>query len=96
MITVYYSNGALVVAGHTNFAKKNDIVCAAISGIVYGAISWFDKKEAKIIINEKNNKISFELIKFNKKKIDQRIFLLVKQLKTIQQKYKKNIIIRKK
>ena len=96
MITVYYSNGALVVAGHANFAKKNDIVCAAISGIVYGAISWFDKKEAKIIINEKNNKISFELIKFNKKKIDQRIFLLVKQLKTIQQKYKKNIIIRKK
>ena len=39
MITICYSNSSLVVTGHANFAKKNDIVCAAISGIVYGALN---------------------------------------------------------
>ena len=95
MITICYSNSSLVVTGHANFAKKNDIVCAAVSGIVYGALSWFDGKEAKIIISKKENKISIELFKFNKKKIDQRIFFLIKKLKTIQQKYKKNILLKK-
>ena len=95
MITIHYSNASIVVIGHANFANKNDIVCAAISGIVYGAISWFNDKEVKIDINEKENKISIKLLKFRKKKIDQRIFLLIKQLKTIQQKYRKNITIKK-
>lgn len=95
MITIRYSNSLLDVVGHANFTKKNDIVCAAISGIIYGALSWFKKTEAKIIINKKENKISIELFKFNKKIIDQRIFLLIKQLKIIQQKYKKNISIQK-
>ena len=96
MITICYSNSSLVVMGHANFAKKNDIVCAAISGIIYGAMSWFAKKEVKITVNKEENKISIELIKFKKKKVDRRIFFLVKQLKTIQQKYKKYIIVVKK
>lgn len=95
MIIIHYSNDSLVVSGHANFAKKNDVVCAAVSGIVYGALGWFNKKEAKIIINKEENKISIELIKFKNKKIDRRIFFLVKQLKVIQQKYKKNISIQK-
>lgn len=95
MITIRYSNSSLVVVGHANFAKENDIVCAAVSGVVYGALNWFKKKEAKIIINKKENKISVRLFKFNKKIIDQRIFLLIKQLKTIQKQFKKNILIQK-
>ena len=97
MITIYYSNSSVVVVGHANFANKNDIVCAAISGIIYGAISWFSKKEAKILVNKRENWISIKLFKCDTKKeiIDQRIFLLIKQLKTIQQKYKKNISIQK-
>lgn len=95
MITIHYSNGSIVVIGHANFANKNDIVCAAVSGIVYGAISWFNKKEAKIIVNKKKNKISIKLFRLNHDKIDQRISLLIKQLKTIQQKYRKNISIQK-
>ena len=95
MITIRYSNSSLVVAGHADFAKENDIVCAAVSGIVYGALSWFKKKESKIIINKKENKISITLFKFDKKTIDQRLFLLIKQLKTIQKQYKKNISIQK-
>ena len=39
MIKIRYSNRSLVVVVHVNFTKKKDIVCAAVPGIVFRALS---------------------------------------------------------
>lgn len=93
MIIVKYTKNKLKINGHANFTKtSNDIVCAAISGIVFGSLSWFKPKEAKIEINKKKNFISITLLQ-KTKDLQHLILLIVKQIKVIENKYKKNVVV---
>lgn len=76
MIYIDFYLDGFKINGHANFAKKGyDIVCSAISGISFGSINWFEKKDIllfksdekkpeliiKITLNKKN-KIGISLI----------------------------------
>lgn len=48
----FYKNG-FEVSGHANYAQHgSDIVCAGVSGIVNGALNWFDEKNVLIKIHD--------------------------------------------
>lgn len=90
MIIINDNKDSIVISGHANFAKNGyDLVCAAISAIVFGAINSFqsiDEKEIKIKKNNiliKKNKMSTEdKIRFN---------MMMSQIQTVANNYPKNI-----
>ncbi|WP_027124073.1 ribosomal-processing cysteine protease Prp [Mycoplasmoides pirum] len=52
MLLITFYAGGMKIEGHALFKPKGeDIVCAAISGIVLGGINWFDPKNIKIVSN---------------------------------------------
>ncbi len=71
----------------------SDIICAGISSIVFGTMNALDKNnfKGKINIDKKENKISILEIAIKEQQIIDTMFW---QLKTIEDKYKKNIIIK--
>lgn len=93
MIIIEIKDYSISVSGHAGYAKKGqDIVCAAISAIVQSSSTWFTSKDAKYIQNDKENAIQISLIKKNESN-NQKLELLIKQLKFIQKQYKKYIKI---
>lgn len=81
MIKIVYTDKSLAISGHANSDRKGkDLVCAAVSGIYLGALSWFKSNEIKL--GQTEDKQTLTLVKQtsdNKTKLE----LLVKQLKTI-------------
>lgn len=62
MLAITFYAGGVKIEGHAFFAPKgDDIVCAAISGIVLGGLNWYDPKDLSIQRSERNNIFSFEL-----------------------------------
>ncbi|WP_027119315.1 ribosomal-processing cysteine protease Prp [[Mycoplasma] testudinis] len=62
MLAITFYAGGIKIEGHAFFAPKgDDIVCAAISGIVLGGLNWYDPKDINIQRVEKNNIFLFEL-----------------------------------
>ena len=94
MITIDYDKNSIVVTGHANYADNGkDIVCAGVSAIVMGAINWFNDEDIVLSIDN-TRKIELSLI--NKTKSNQeKINLILIQLKSIELKYKKNIKFKK-
>lgn len=95
MIDIKYARSSIKITGHAMFAKKgNDIVCAGVSAIVFGAIKWFDPQDIRLEQNKKDNSICLTLkncSKENMKLLD----LIVKQLKPITKHYSQYVKIRK-
>ena len=92
MIIINNNKNSITINGHANFAKKgHDIVCAAISAIVFGAINSLKSineneikiKKSNILI--KKNKMS------NKDKI--KLNMMMSQIQTVAVNYPKNIKI---
>lgn len=84
----------IVVSGHADFCrKKSDIVCSAISAIVFGTLNALDKQTAEsvnLLVND--NEVQFIVIKSND--INQIILkTMIYQLETIVESYKKNLKI---
>ena len=95
MICIKYTNRSIKVTGHACYAKKgNDIVCAGVSAIIFGAIKWFKPQDIKLEQNKKDNSIKLTLKKCSKENM-MLLDLIVKQLKPITTKYNKYIKISK-
>ena len=95
MINIKYTKNSISIAGHACQAKKGqDIVCAATSGIFFGAaLGWFKKNETRMYV-ECGNGLKLELVK--KTKANQLLIeLLVKQLTILARNKKKYIKITK-
>jgi len=95
MINVIYKDNWIEISGHANSAPKGkDLVCAGVSAIVLSATSWFKKGEAVFAKDDESNAIRIILVK--KTKANQnKLSLLIKQLKALQKQYKKHISVRK-
>lgn len=94
MIIIKYTKTSISLSGHSKFATKgNDIVCAGVSAIFFGALlSWFNKKDIKIHQLKTNNKVDLVLINQDKSNLV-KVALMVKQLKQLAKNYKKFIKI---
>ena len=95
MIVISYTKNSIQLSGHACQAPKGkDIVCAGVSAIFFGSLSWFKAKDIKLIYNKKNNGVKLELI--NKTKTNQQYLgLIVKQLKPMAYDFKKYIKLSK-
>lgn len=95
MILVNFYKNGFIVEGHSNYSTEGtDIVCSAVSGIVLGSLNWF--KRISVI----DFKITEEppYIKLLLKETSENILalsLLLKQLESIESKYKKYLLIKK-
>ncbi|MDE7075582.1 MAG: ribosomal-processing cysteine protease Prp [Malacoplasma sp.] len=87
MIHIDFYLDGFKISGHAKYATKGkDIVCAAISGICFGSINWFNKKD--IIIFESNEEKAELTLKVNlTEKNKMGISLIETQIKTISYSY---------
>ncbi|MDE6646056.1 MAG: ribosomal-processing cysteine protease Prp [Malacoplasma sp.] len=87
MIHIDFYLDGFKISGHAKYATKGkDIVCAAISGICFGSINWFNKKD--IIIFESNEEKAELTLKVNlTEKNKMGISLIETQIKTISDSY---------
>lgn len=81
------------ISGHAYSAPKgNDLVCAAVSGIVFGILNSLDnKKNNRIVVKDNFVKISVLNLKDNKNQII--LNVLKKSLITVEKENKRNIKI---
>lgn len=91
----YNSYQEIVISGHAEFATKgNDIVCSAISGIVFGILNALDQQcrdSIKIITTDAN--IAIKVLRVNE--VNQIVLqTMIYQLQTIVEQYPKNIKIK--
>ncbi|WP_027063118.1 ribosomal-processing cysteine protease Prp [Mesoplasma seiffertii] len=81
------------ISGHANAGNYgNDLVCAAITGIVSGAMNAFDinhKTDVEMQVLE--NKIIIEVVNLNNDELQTMLKMLQIQLDTIAVQYPKNV-----
>jgi len=86
----------LRVSGHANAGEYNhDLVCAAITGIVTGALNGFDLNyhdDVELIVKE--NDIQINVKNLNNHDLQIVFEFLINQLKTITVQYPKNAILK--
>ncbi|MBQ0045751.1 MAG: ribosomal-processing cysteine protease Prp [Mycoplasma sp.] len=95
MIVISYTKNSIQLSGHAGQAQKGkDIVCAGVSAIFFGSLTWFKAKDIRLNYNKKTNAVKLELV--NKTKTNQSyIALIVKQLKPMAYDFKKYIKLSK-
>ncbi|MCQ3907527.1 MAG: ribosomal-processing cysteine protease Prp [Mycoplasmoidaceae bacterium] len=95
MIKITYTKNSISLTGHACQAPKGkDIVCAGISAIFFGSLSWFKAEDITLVYNKKVNGVKLELV--NKSKQNQAyIALIVKQLTPMAYDFKKYIKLSK-
>lgn len=95
MVQVEWNHQKIKISGHANFAPKGeDIVCAGVSSIIYGALNWFDPQTIKVDIDNRTSTINLEVIDdFTKNK--SYLELIIKQLEALEANYQEYIKIRK-
>lgn len=95
MININIYNNGLIVNNHANFATNgNDIVCAGISSIVMGSLSWFDLNDIiDYVIDEKEPLIKIVLNMSNKNRIA--LSLISNQLFEVEKSYPNFVSIKK-
>ena len=89
---------SLIVSGHSNYdVQGKDIVCAGVSAVVTGGVN--------ALINENKNKISYrvndgyvnvDVLDIGNEKLQLILDVMVTQLKTIEESYKKYVKISEK
>lgn len=95
MIKIKYTDTTIQVTGHAGHGTKgNDIVCAAVSAIVLGAIKWFKPKDIEVTENKRKNSLTI-VIKNRKPENMLMLDLIVKQLQPITKRYKKYVKIKR-
>lgn len=93
MIVISYTKNSLELKGHACQAKKGkDIVCAAVSGIFFGALTWFKAKDIQLAYDKKHNGVKLELITKTKQN-QEYLGLIVKQLKPLTHDFKQYVKI---
>ncbi|AUM62463.1 ribosomal-processing cysteine protease Prp [Spiroplasma monobiae] len=94
IVEKYNKVNSFVIKGHANSGEYgHDLVCAAITGIVGGALNAFDIKfNENVNINVTENEIKIEVIKEDEL-LDSLINFMIIQLETIQVQYPKNFKI---
>lgn len=95
MININIYNNALIVRDHANFSVHgSDIVCAGVSAVVMGSLSWFDSNDiVDYVIDEKVPLIKIVLV--NNDKTIMALSLISNQLLEIKKSYSKFISIEK-
>lgn len=92
-ITIY--NNGLIVKNHANFdSYGNDIVCAGVSAIVMGSLSWFDVNDIiDCVIDEEEPLIKIVLVTNNKNMMA--LSLISNQLLEVQKSYSNFVSFKK-
>lgn len=95
MINIKIYNNGLIVNNHANFARHgNDIVCAGVSAVVMGSLSWFDFNDiVDYVVDEKEPLIKIVLVKNDRTMIA--LSLISNQLLEIRKSYPKFILFEK-
>lgn len=84
----------LVMSGHAESGPHgHDLVCAALSGIISGALNAFDQKKEAFNIEVGNNVVSIEITQPDAE-TNLLMGMLIVQLKTIAQAHPKNVKIK--
>ena len=96
MTYIVFKDKCLTATGHSNAAKTKqyDMVCCAVSTIMYSIPIWFKPNEFAFIIDKKNTSIAVKLLKATPKN-KKRLAMGYKQLQYLQQQYPKYIKITK-
>lgn len=95
MIKITYTDDAIEVAGHAGFDQEGkDIVCAAVSAIIFGSVKWFKPKDVVVSQDNRKNKVKLQLKNCNKENM-YKLDLIVQLFQPIAQKYKKYVKIQK-
>ena len=86
---------SLVVSGHSNYDEHGkDIVCAGVSAIVTGGINALILEDKKSISYEiKDGYVNLDVLNIENNNIQLIIDVIVVQLKTIEESYKKHVKI---
>ncbi len=85
MIKVYWNNQFISVSGHANkIDKSKNLVCCAVSTIMFSSQTLFNKKSISFNINKKNNSITLALLNksYSNKKILKMICMQLMYLST--------------
>lgn len=62
MINVHWNNQFISVIGHANkINKSKNLVCCAVSTIMFSSQALFNKKDISFCVNKKNNSITVTL-----------------------------------
>lgn len=87
MINIKIYDNGLVVNNHANFATHgSDIVCAGVSAIVMGSLSWFDFNDiVNYVVDEKEPLIKIVLVINDRNKVA--LSLISNQLLEVQKSY---------
>ncbi len=89
---------SLEVSGHSNYDEKGkDIVCAGVSSVVVGglnALTYENKKKVSIKMNDGYVKV--DILDLNDDKLQLIMNVIIIQLKSIEESYKKYIKIEEK
>lgn len=87
MILIEFFTDGFKVNGHAEYDDiGKDIVCSAISGICFGSLNWFDKKDILLFNSDESKPELIFKVKMNdKNKIG--ISLIETQVKTISDSY---------
>nr|WP_054175395.1 ribosomal-processing cysteine protease Prp [Mycoplasmoides pneumoniae] len=87
MIKLTVSHHKLTASGHALFAKNGqDIVCAAVSGIIFGALPWFETNSIAVQEDATVPSLSLELVQPTAKLITG-LSVVIMQLKTLAHSY---------
>ena len=86
---------SLQVSGHSNYDEHGkDIVCAGVSAIVIGGLNALTIEDKKNIFAEvKDGYVNIDVLDLNNDKLQLIIDVMVVQLKSIEESYKKYIKI---
>ena len=86
---------SLVVSGHSNYDEHGkDIVCAGVSAIVVGGLNALTiENKRKISAKVEDGYVNIDVLDLNDDKLQLIIDVMVIQLKSIEESYKKNIKI---
>ncbi|MBP5301304.1 MAG: ribosomal-processing cysteine protease Prp [Bacilli bacterium] len=89
MIKILCNEKIFSISGHANFAKKGcDIICSAISAIVFGALNAFENIGN---IEIKKNNILIQLMKKISLEDKIRFEMMIAQIKNVADNYPKNV-----
>ncbi len=90
---------SLTASGHALFAPSGkDLVCAAVSSILTGALNALDeeyREQTELVLNPKTNRISIQVL-CSDSSLQSCLRFLHNQLKTVQERYPKHIRIDRK
>ncbi|WP_412032389.1 ribosomal-processing cysteine protease Prp [Malacoplasma muris] len=90
----FYSNG-FIVKDHANYNKcGNDIVCAGISAIIMGSLTWFDESDIIDCTVDEKVPIIKIVVKLNNKN-ETALSVIFNQINEVKKSYKNYINLNK-